>query len=221
VQPLRTDLAEVLRDYLQGKPATDGAEMIQADMQAASKKLQETDPEHPGIPCSDADGRVFDFHGLRHQFISNLAAAGVHPKAAQMLARHSTITLTMDRYTHLGLVDQSAALDKLPSLPTQCGSVPEAMKATGTDGALAARLPFTCREVDASRENMRIHEMRDAIEHHPRGESQSLALVGHDDPCGSKMSGDEDKRPRGGMADTGDLKSPGVKTPCRFESGRG
>ncbi len=27
--------------------------------------------------------------------------------------------------------------------------------------------------------------------------------------------------PRGGMVDTGDLKSPGGKLPCRFESGRG
>lgn len=44
----------------------------------------------------DDAGRVFDFHSLRHQFISNLAQAGVHPKEAQTLARHSTITLTMD-----------------------------------------------------------------------------------------------------------------------------
>jgi hypothetical protein len=37
----------------------------------------------------DEAGRVFDFHSLRHQYISNLAAAGVHPKIAQTLARHS------------------------------------------------------------------------------------------------------------------------------------
>jgi site-specific recombinase XerD len=64
----------------------------------------------------DEGGRQFDFHALRHQFISNLASAGVHPKVAQTLARHSTINLTM-RYTHLGLVDETAALDKLPGLP--------------------------------------------------------------------------------------------------------
>jgi hypothetical protein len=29
---------------------------------------------------------VFDFHAIRHQFISSLAAAGVHPKTAQTLA---------------------------------------------------------------------------------------------------------------------------------------
>ena len=46
------------------------------------------------------DGLVADFHALRHTFMTNLAIAGVHPKTAQMLARHSTIAMTMDRYTH-------------------------------------------------------------------------------------------------------------------------
>ncbi len=35
---------------------------------------------------------------------------------AQTLARHSTITLTMDRYTHLALADLTSALDRLPAL---------------------------------------------------------------------------------------------------------
>ena len=37
----------------------------------------------------DHAGLVADFHSLRHTFISNLARAGVHPKLAQSLARHS------------------------------------------------------------------------------------------------------------------------------------
>jgi hypothetical protein len=80
-------------------------------------KPVKVDLEAAGLPYVDAHGRVFDFHALRHQFMRNLAAAGVHSKVAQTLARHSTITLTMDRYTHLGLVDQTAALDLLPDLP--------------------------------------------------------------------------------------------------------
>ena len=70
-----------------------------------------------GIPYEDGDGRFFDFHSLRGQFISNLAASGVHPKVAQTLARHSTITLTMNHYTHLDVFDVAGALDKLPGLP--------------------------------------------------------------------------------------------------------
>jgi hypothetical protein len=177
-------------------------------LQAATEMLRKNDPEHPGIPSVDDDGRVFDFHGLRHQFITNLATAGVHPKAAQMLARHSTITLTMDRYTHLGLVDQTAALDKLPGLPSQNGNEREAMKATGTTGALASRLPFTCRDGDGARRNMRKHVDRRANDTRGRRESQPLAMIGHDAACGPMIVDDDATGPRGGMADTGDLKSP-------------
>jgi hypothetical protein len=98
--------------------------MVRADLEAA------------GLSYRDERGRVFDFHALRHQFLSSLAAAGVHPKVAQSLARHSTITLTMDRYAHLGLYDQSAALDQLPGLPLT-NPDPIAAQATGTDGSPA------------------------------------------------------------------------------------
>ena len=77
----------------------------------------------------DADGCVCDFHGLRHTFISNLAAGGVHPKVAQQLARHSTIGLTMDRYTHLRLSDMTAGLAALPLI---VGSESVSCRATGT-----------------------------------------------------------------------------------------
>src|SRR5262249_34951107 len=68
-------------------------------------------------------------------FITRLVRAGVKPKEAQALARHSTITLTMDRYAHTGLHDVARAVESLPSLATD---PPErarrALKATGTEG---------------------------------------------------------------------------------------
>jgi integrase len=119
VQPLRRDLAEVMRAYLARRPARQpiwpgswaerSADMLSADLAAA------------GIPYQDDAGRYFDFHALRGQFISLLAARGVHPKVAQALARHSTITLTMDYYTHLDLLDVGGALDRLPELPAVQG----------------------------------------------------------------------------------------------------
>ena len=57
-----------------------------------------------------------DFHSLRHTFISNLADSGVHPKVAQTLARHSTITLTMDRYTHANHEQLAETLGRLPRI---------------------------------------------------------------------------------------------------------
>src|SRR5437762_14352658 len=96
------------------------AEMFRADLEAA------------GIAYRDGAGLVADFHALRHTFISNLARGGVHPKVAQALARHSTITLTMDRYSHTVVEDQVNALAVLPDLSAASR---EAIRATGTDDA--------------------------------------------------------------------------------------
>ncbi len=71
-----------------------------------------------------------DWHSLRHSFITNLAAGGVAPKLAQTLARHSTITLTLDRYTHTFSGDDAAALLALPDLDR-----PEPHPAAAVDSA--------------------------------------------------------------------------------------
>lgn len=112
---LRVRVAGLARDSLiwPGSWRHDGARMLRKDLAAA------------GIPYTDADGRQYDFHALRHQFITNLAMGGVSPKEAQDLARHSDIRLTMNAYTHLGLHDLAAALEKLPPVP---GATPKAKK---------------------------------------------------------------------------------------------
>lgn len=137
VLPLRPDLAAVVKGYLSERGLAPGERLWSGTWsQKASAKMLRGDLAAAGLPYRDEAGRVFDFHALRHQFISNLARAGAHPKEAQTLARHSTITLTMDRYTHLGMCDMVAALDKLPAIspPTgACGS--GVARATGTDGS--------------------------------------------------------------------------------------
>jgi hypothetical protein len=40
-------------------------------------------------------------------------------KSPKTLARQSPITLTMDRYTHLGIVDLVDGLRRLPTMPRQ------------------------------------------------------------------------------------------------------
>ncbi len=113
VQPLRADTAEAVRVYLRGRPADELLWPVRSSDRTAA--MLEEDLREAGI-LYKVDGRVADFHALRHTFISNLVAAGVHPKVAQVLARHSTIGLTMDRYTHTVMPDQQAALEALPSL---------------------------------------------------------------------------------------------------------
>lgn len=82
----------------------------------------------------DDAGRVLDFHALRATFASLLAASGCHQKAAQELMRHSTITLTMDTYTHTTRGALGSALAKPPDLSR---SDAQTVGATGTDDAVS------------------------------------------------------------------------------------
>jgi integrase/recombinase XerD len=131
VQPIRDDLAALLRPWLNGKPT--GVRVICLPDKTA--KMIRFDLEAAGIPCRDSAGRVIDFHSLRHSYISQVVNSGASVKVAQELARHSTPTLTIGRYAHTRLHDLSAALSNLPDTDTP-GSDDEAnhMRATGTEG---------------------------------------------------------------------------------------
>jgi integrase len=109
-QPITRELAAGLRPYIAscepGRPVIPvpekTAKMLRVDLAAA------------GIPCGTRGGArrgVVDFHALRHSYITHLIRRGVNPKVVQALARHSTITLTLDRYTHLDGGDIRGALE--------------------------------------------------------------------------------------------------------------
>lgn len=53
------------------------------------------------------------FHRYRHLFITSLEPAGISPKMAQTLARHSDIRPTLQTYTHVELSEQVAAIQSL------------------------------------------------------------------------------------------------------------
>lgn len=63
------------------------------------------------------------------------------PKDAKELARHSTITLTMDRYAHVGIRDTAAAVAKLTISTTRPNHESGTLKATGTDGGVNLDAP--------------------------------------------------------------------------------
>jgi integrase/recombinase XerD len=101
----------------------DTGKMIQRDLTAARKlwleeaetKDERTLREESDFLCyKNREGLFADFHSLRHFFITNLERAGITPKLAQTLARHSDIRLTLGVYTHVGLHDQTAAIGALP-----------------------------------------------------------------------------------------------------------
>jgi len=134
--PLKPTTARLLADFLASREpnapalnmphACNVVRMFRKDLEdarqawikdARSAEQREQRERSDFLAYVDDAGRRADFHALRHTFISNLARGGVHPRTAQALARHSTITLTMDRYTHTVLDDQAAALAALPDLP--------------------------------------------------------------------------------------------------------
>ncbi len=130
VQELRPATARELADLLSNKapaavafnlpPIWNVIDILKADLEAA------------GVPYSDADGRVADFHSFRHTCGAWLAASGAHPKVIQSIMRHSNISLTMDTYGHRLVEQESAALAKMPDLSTPAMQA-QRMRATGTD----------------------------------------------------------------------------------------
>jgi len=113
--------------------------------------MMRKDLEAAGFPCRDASDRVADFHALRHTFITRLARSGVAPAVAKSLARHSTIMLTMDHYTHTLIEDERSALDRLPALAPD-GQEREVARATGTyDASPDRQLPPPARSALSAR----------------------------------------------------------------------
>ncbi len=202
VLPLHPDLAVRLREWLAqrdrgeddathvlsiGGPSQAAPVRLWSGAWAANRhaaKMLRHDLREVGIPYEDDSGRVFDFHALRHQFISMLAQSGVHPKTAQELARHSTITLTMDHYTHIGLHDLSAALESLPGLPA---TESQAIRATGTEGVKNVVAGLVAGVGDISSNSVRAIETKGHSKTAPRSDSagseKPLQMQGIESDC--------------------------------------
>ncbi len=135
--PLRPDTAAALAAFLGTKAPAAGAfcmpgasnvaKMLRSDLESARTAWinaagdpaeREEREASEFLLYRDHAGRFIDFHAFRHTYISNLVNAGVNPRTCQTLARHSTITLTMDRYSHTLRGAEQAALAALPDLST-------------------------------------------------------------------------------------------------------
>jgi integrase len=138
VLPLRKDFAERIRVWIDGKwrfcydrplfkvTGAKTSEIIRRDLDVASKAWiddvkDETErkkrEKSSFLASPDDQGHVVDFQSLRNTFVVNLSRSGVQPKAAQTLARHSNINLTMNTYTMPRVLDQAAAVEALPPKP--------------------------------------------------------------------------------------------------------
>jgi integrase len=113
---LQADLEDALAAHCEGMalsakvfasfPVSNAAKMLRADLELA------------GIPYVDGAGRFFDFHALRHTFITWAGRSGADPMTHQSLARHADYKQTA-HYSHTRLGALSAALEAMPHLGRQ------------------------------------------------------------------------------------------------------
>ncbi len=133
---LRKDHSQMIKAYFAANPAPPdarafplqarniGAQLIAFDLaatgdtvEAAAEKIARGEQPLPPIPAKDERGRVYDFHALRHTLATMLDRAGISDGVANQLTRHSAHkSLRLGVYTHADFVDQTEALEQLPSL---------------------------------------------------------------------------------------------------------
>jgi integrase len=139
-QPIRPDLADLLRPWVRGKAL--GSPVFAFRIDNAARMVRE-DMEAAGIEKPDD----YDFHCLRHTYVSMLVRSGVSIKTVQALARHADPAMTLGIYTHVGIFDLARGLEGLAHvLPTSCVS----KGLTGTDGVTMISRPVATR-IDPSR----------------------------------------------------------------------
>ena len=117
----RRDLAEARATWLES------IEDIAERQKAEKSRFLLPENEH---------GETADFHALRHTFCTMLASSGVHPNEAKELARHSTIRLTMDRYSHTTTQKLDGAIRCLPTF--QVSEVPSPVASLGNPDSVLA-----------------------------------------------------------------------------------
>ena len=113
--PLTVDLAKRLKAWVKESARIGKAPLF--DMGQSGLKAFYLDIAYAEIPKKTDEG-IIDIHCLRHTAATRLARAGVPVATAQRILRHSDPKLTMSLYTHLGILDTTAAVESLPALGT-------------------------------------------------------------------------------------------------------
>ncbi len=110
--PLHSEMATALKAM---KPAAASAGDAVFPSGAPAMKTVRDDLKAAGIALTDERGHRIDFHALRTSYITRLQRAGVSPREAMELARHSDMRLTMKTYTDTAQLPLAATVAQLPS----------------------------------------------------------------------------------------------------------
>jgi integrase len=112
--PLHADLVQVLCQWRD--EGTDGSGLVVPDGIPENEFGLWRDMKAAGISRIDASERRVDFHALRHTTCTFLQAAGVSPRVAMEIMRHSEMRLTAKVYTDVGGLPTVEGISKMPSL---------------------------------------------------------------------------------------------------------
>lgn len=114
-QPLPTAIVADLREYLRGR---DPAQPLWRETARKwTARILDRDLEEAGIPgtIETPEGpKHVHFHSLRHTFISWLIENGATVKETQILSRHKTPSITIERYAHVGQDSLALRVNSLP-----------------------------------------------------------------------------------------------------------
>ena len=143
--PLPAQLVTLLRPCLADRPLDAplwpgkwalqkrASKLIKADLELARRMWIDDAPDGSServqressdtLKYRSSEGQA-DFHALRHTFLTRLGRSGAHPRVMMELARHSSVELTLGRYTHTSLRDLVAAIQRLAPLPLTANEVP-------------------------------------------------------------------------------------------------
>jgi len=113
-RPLHPELVEELQQ-LKTAGKLKPEDLVFPEGVPAMKEIRK-DFKQAEIPLKDERGHVVDFHALRTTYITRLQRAGVSPREAMELARHSDMRLTMKTYTDVAQLPLAATVRNLPAI---------------------------------------------------------------------------------------------------------
>ena len=129
-QPLPGHLVADLKEWLASKA---GGVPIFGPMLHNTSPLIKADLRLAGV-----DSEQFDFHSLRHSYLTLVDACGPSSKEAMTLGRHSTPQLTPGRYTHSRLENLGRVVDRMPNLLSHTSTTP--VVSSGRNGATSGSM---------------------------------------------------------------------------------
>ncbi len=139
-----------------------------------------------GIQKTDELGRNLTFHSLRKTFATMLNAAGVSPRTAMALMRHSDMRLTMNTYTDASLLPLVEEMKKVPSLKSSPRSSPKTGKSC-PNVSISGEIGINENNQETSVSRSKSVELGDVVQPCPKG--KKVERVGFEPtvPCGTSV----------------------------------